>query len=88
MIKLLNYYQDKINITSHFVFDYNYEFELSIPTNPLLEVDLLISIKDNKLLYFLKETIDENLYCSNTMSKLKEFYKLIIYNLNHNNINI
>jgi hypothetical protein len=88
MIKLLNYYQDKINITSHFIFEYLSEYELIIPTNPLLEVDLLISVKDNKLLYFLKETIDENLYCYNTIFKLREFYKFLINNLNHNNINI
>jgi predicted esterase YcpF (UPF0227 family) len=87
MIKLLKYHQDEINITSHFVFEYNIDYELVIPTNPLLEVDLLISIKDNKLLFFLKETIDENLYCNNTINKLKEFYKFLINNLNHN-INI
>ena len=92
MIKLVNYYQDNIltskaDITSHFIFEYITEYELVIPTNPLLEVDLLISIKDNKLLFFLKDTIDENLYCNTTISKLKEFYKFIINNLNHN-INI
>jgi hypothetical protein len=84
MIKLINYYQDKIEINSHFIFN---NYELIIPTNPLLEVDLLISIKDNKLLFFLKETVDENLYCYNTIIKLKEFYKFLINNLNHN-INI